>query len=182
MSVFLTVRGTGSFSLAGAPIWRGPACYEVAPRFVDELLDYLASTPGASDWLTVTDYDPNYVPPDPPTGTLQPADLAWNRSDAASAPAAPAPTIDPQGLPLDFACEHCERAFPSEGSRERHTEFEHANVYNEHLDSLRAAHEQARAEQAEQDRLQAHEESPKALGEDSQPTLPVWEKEAAGAD
>lgn len=79
----------------------------------------------------------------------------------------PEPVVDPEGLPLDFPCLSCERAFPSEGSLERHVEYDHTR---RHEVTQRRAQRQAEAAKAEKDelrRLEQHEGK-----------LPAWEREA----
>jgi hypothetical protein len=175
--LYLTVHGSGSYSVPGGPIWRGPAVYELDPELALRVLDALADfDPGH---VEVTEFDPR--PPvgvEQGTGTLRPEDLAWNRREpepVAPEPAAVEDEDDPEAA-WEYPCDLCPRRFPSAASLDRHAEFEHPDAHGERMDGLRAAAVEEAREKAERDRLRAFEPDEEA-GE--QP-LPAWLREAAG--
>lgn len=186
---WLVVTGNGSFGLVLGKEWvependlaRGKWKYD-APTFrsgkhhVSQAVRDKAEEEGYPDFAFFfeDDDEPELMEPDD-TGILKPEDIRSGTRYGVHLQVIegegpePAP-VDPEGLPLDFPCLSCDRAFPSTGSLDRHVEYDHTR---RHEVMQRRAQRKAEAQQAEKEELRRLEQH--------DGKLPVWEREAIEA-
>lgn len=185
---WLVVTGNGTWSIVLGKKWVEPEeGNELAQgKWVYEAPMYRAGKHHVGDHVRVKaeeegypgnvfffedDDEPDLMEPDD-TGTLRPEDIRSGTRKVGvhlalvEGEPEPEPVVDPQGLPLDYPCPSCERAFPSDGSRVRHIEFDHTRRHEVLQRRELRAVEQAAEEKAIADRLREHEGK-----------LPPWERE-----